>query len=168
MSSTQSTRGSRNRGGFSLVEATLVLVILAILSAIAAPRYASFTANQQLEAVARRVVADLALAQRNARQSSASRTVTFDVVQQLYTLNGITDPDHPLQTYAVRLGEEPYRARLVSASFGGDAAIVYDGFGTPDSGGTLVVAVGSRKKTITFDAGGGKPTKSPTQIDVVQ
>ena len=167
MRRTHTTTTRQQRRGFSIVEVVCVVVILAILGAMGLPRYAAFTANQQLEGVARRITADLAYAQRNARQSSASRTVVFDTVNHKYTLNGVMDPDHKSKAYAVRLGDEPYRARIVSASFGGDAQLVYDGFGTPDSGGTLIIAVGSTQKSITVDAGGGKPKKGPTELVVV-
>jgi len=48
----------------------------------------------------------------------------------------------------------------VSASFGGDATLIYDGFGKPDSGGQVVIAVGAYQKTILVDAGTGQPRKS--------
>ncbi len=138
----------------------MVMVILAIFGMIAAPRYAAFTATEQLESAARRLTADLSLAQRQARRSSASQTVTFNVAQSRYSLVGMTHPDHPGQAFEIRIGDEPYRARIVSASFGGDANLVYDGFGKPDSGGQVVIAVGAYQKTIQVDSGTGKPRKS--------
>jgi type II secretory pathway pseudopilin PulG len=148
------------RGAFTLVETFFVMVILAILSAIAVPRYAGFVANQQLEGAARRLTADLSLAQRQARRSSASQTVTFDVAHSSYQLVGMKHPDHPSQPFQICLLDEPYKARIVSASFGVVARIVYDGFGTPDTGGQVVIAVGAYQKTINVDVGTGRPTKA--------
>jgi type II secretory pathway pseudopilin PulG len=147
------------RSAFTIVEAVMVMVILAIFGMIAVPRYAAFTATERLEGAARRLTADLSLAQRQARRSSASQTVTFDVAQSRYQLVGMKHPDHPSQPYEIRVGDEPYRARIVSASFGGDATLVYDGFGKPDSGGQLVIAVGVYQKTIQVDAGTGQSSK---------
>lgn len=151
------------RSGFSLAEVVLVTVIVGILGAIALPRYSAYAAQQQLEGAARRVVADLAYAQRNARQASASRTVVFDVPRQLYSLTGVNDLDHKSNAYVVRLSDEPYRVQIVSASFGGDAQLIYDGYGTPDSAGTLILAVGTLRKTISIDTGAGKAIKGITQ-----
>jgi type II secretory pathway pseudopilin PulG len=153
----QHRRGGPARNAFTIVEAFFVMVILAILSAIAVPRYAGFVANQQLEGAARRLTADLSLAQRQARRSSASQTVVFDVANSKYQLVGMKHPDHPTQPFEVCLKDEPYRARIVSASFGGDATLVFDGFGAPDTAGTVVIAVGAYQKTINVDLGTGRP-----------
>jgi len=144
----------------------MVMVTLAMLSMIAVPRYAAFTATEQVEGAARRITADLSLAQRQARRAGASQTVTFNVAQSRYSLVGMTHPDHPGQAFEIRMGDEPYRARIVSASFGGDATLVYDGFGKPDSGGQVVIAVGAYQKTIQVDMGTGQPRKNAGLIIV--
>ena len=146
----------------------MVMVILAMLGMIAIPRYAAFTATEQLEGAARRLTADLSLAQRQARRSSASQTVSFNVAQSRYQLIGMKHPDHPNLPFDICVGDEPYRARIVSASFGGDATLVYDGFGKPDSGGQIVIAVGAYQKTIQVDSGTGKPKKSIAPIIVLE
>lgn len=167
MNPTRPHRGER-AGGFTLVEAVIVMFIIVVMGSIAFPRYAQFVANQQLEAASRKVVADLAFAQRQARQSSASRTVSFNAANSEYTLTGVADLDHPAQTYRVKLGAEPFRARIVSASFGGDANVVFDGYGAPDSGGSLVIAVGSRQATISVDVGVGRSKKVLTQVVAIE
>lgn len=151
------------RGAFTIVEAFFVMVILAILSAIAVPRYAGFVGNQQLEGAARRLTADLSLAQRQARRSSASQAVTFDVANSKYQLVGMKHPDHPSQPFEICLKDEPYHARIVSASFGGDATLVFDGFGAPDTAGQVVIAVGAHQKTISVDVETGRPTEADGQ-----
>ena len=148
-----------------------MLIILAILSAIAVPRCAGFVANQQLEGAARRLTADLSLAQRQARRSSASQTVTFDVAHSTYQLVGMKHPDHPSQPFIMNLSAEPYKARIVSASFGVVPQLVYDGFGAPSSAGQVVIAVGAYQKTINVNLGTGRPTKAsgpggPVQIEL--
>lgn len=153
---------------FTLVELVFVTVILGILASIAAPRYSAFVSNQQIEGAARKISADLAYAQHLARRGSTSKTVSFNVAGGSYTLVGVEHPDHPSQVYSVKLAEEPYGARIISASFGGDANLVFNGFGTPDSSGTLVIAVGARQTTITVDSGLGKSKKGLTQIESVQ
>lgn len=151
-------RGNRRVPAFSLVELTAVVVIIGILAAIAAPRFSSSLALQHVEAAARRLVVDLAFAQRRARSSNASQTVRFDSAAGTYSLIGMPHPDHAARDYGVSLQEEPYRTTLVSADFGGDQDIIFDVFGVPDSGGSVVIRVGSRVRTITVDADTGKAT----------
>jgi len=138
----------------------MVTIILAIVAAIAAPRYANAMALQRVEAAAQRVANDLALAQRRAKFSSASQTLTFDVDGDSYAVAGMPDPDHPGQTYTVSLSGEPYEAIIDSVDFAGAALVTFDGYGVPDNGGTIVVQSGTRQKTITVDGVTGRATIS--------
>lgn len=134
----------------------MVIVILGMVAAMAMPRYAGFMATRQLEAAARRIAADLALAREQARLTSAAKTVTFDALANCYTLTGVSDPDRAGASYEVCMGEEPYRATLVTPDFGGDAEIIFDGYGVPDSGGSVVIRVGSLQETVSLEAGTGR------------
>lgn len=138
---------------FSLVEAVFVVSIIGILGAIALPRYAGFVASQQTEAAARRIVSDLTYAQRQARQTSSKQRVIFDVGRGTYELPDMTDPDHKKKTYSVNLAEDPYRATIKDAKFGGGSTVTYDGFGNPDSPGTITITVGNYVQTVTVDGG---------------
>ncbi len=148
----------RSCRGFSLAEVVCVLVIIGTLAAIAAPRFGNSIALQHVEAASRRVIVDLAFAQRLARTADASRTVRFDPSADVYTLIGVTDPDHAAQEYGVSLAEEPYSVEMISADFGGDLDVIFDLFGVPDSGGSVEVRVGNHVRTITVDADTGKAT----------
>ena len=142
--------------GFSLVELVLVASITALLAGVAVPQFGQAVARQRVAAAARRIVVDLKLAQRQAKTSSSSQTVSFDVAADSYRLVGMADMDRPGDEYAVMLLEAPYRATIASADFAGDAAIVFDGWGLPDSGGSVVIQVGSYSKTISVDATTGE------------
>jgi len=133
-----------------------VLAILGIITGIVAPRYGQFLARQRVEAAARRIVADLSYAQRRARHMSKSVTVRFTAAAHRYTLLNTPDPDHPSATYSVSLVAEPYDAALTSVDFGGDADLVFDGFGRPDTGGTAVVRVGTYQKSVVVNAATGE------------
>ncbi len=152
------SRGSIAVGhGFSLLELAVVVSIIAILAAIAIPRYAAAIVQERLDATARRIVLDLTFAQRQARMSSASRSVAFTAANHSYTLTGIADPDHPGNTYTVNLSKPPYEATIMSASFGSGTQITFDGYGLPLNGvgGSVVIQVGSRIKTVTIDGASG-------------
>ena len=74
------------RGGFSLLEVLLVLAIVAICAAVAAPRYGRASGRYRADLAARRVLADLRLAQSYAKTASASRTVSFATTTEQYQL----------------------------------------------------------------------------------
>ena len=142
--------------GFSLVELVLVLCIITIVSAIAIPRWTGALQHYQLSMAAQRVTADIALAKSHANSSSASVSITFNVVTGTYTISGMNDPDHPANAYTVNLTEAPYKATLTSATFGGATQLTFDGYGTPAQGGTLVLTVGNSHQTITVDGSSGR------------
>ena len=146
----------RFQAAFTLVELAAVVVILALLAAMAMPRVASALTRNRADAAAGRVRLDLLYAQERARGTSASVTAVFDAARGVYQLEGVPDLDRPGSTYEVRLADEPYLATLVSADFGGDATVIFNGYGDPDSGGTVVLRVGDETRAVTLDAQTGK------------
>lgn len=141
-----------------MAELVLVIFIIATLAALAVPRFSNTLALQRVEAAKRRIVADLALAQRQARITNASQTVSFTLGTHEYSLIGMSHLDRPSLGYRVLLSEDPYGASLVSANFGGDPDITFDVFGVPDSGGSVVISVGNHVRTVTVDARTGRAT----------
>lgn len=150
-SSKQRLHQARTRG-FSLLELVIVVSIISIMSTVAVPRYYGILGQQRVEAAARRVVADLLYARRLARQTGTSTTVVFSVVRDDYEIVGMPDRDRVSTNYKVALTQEPYGTTIVSADFGGDASIIFDIFGVPDSGGSVLLRVGNRTQTVTVDA----------------
>ena len=137
----------------------MVVAIMAILAAVAIPRMAETVSRYRLEAAKTRILNDLALAQRRARVTGTSRTVRFLPAQEAYRLPEEAHLDNPSGVYRVQLWREPYEVDLVSADFDGDADLVFDGFGLPDSGGTVVIERGGYTATITVDANSGKASE---------
>ncbi|MBU0641584.1 MAG: GspH/FimT family pseudopilin [Planctomycetes bacterium] len=148
------------RGAFTLIELVVVMAILAILTVIAVPRVGTSLAHYRAEAAARRIVADLKLARQRARTSSANQSVVFDLANDSYVLAGMQDSDHSWKTYGAVLSDEPYQAQLVALDLGGDAELVFNGYGIPDSGGTIVVEAGSHRRTLTIEVESGEITMS--------
>ena len=142
-----------NAGGwyaaFTLVELLCVLIILGMMAMMAAPRYANAVAQNRAAAAARRITMDLALAQRQAKFTTTAQKVMFRTDMNKYVLSDMEDRDHPGLQYEISLSEEPYNATLVLADLGDDVEIIFDGFGVPDTGGTVVIEVGKHRKEIT-------------------
>jgi|GEM_PF-1100040 len=143
---------ARSVHAFSLLELLMVLAILVTLGALAAPRYGDTLARYRVQSAARRVARDLNEAASLARQSSAPCTVTFTAATDQYTIEFQSVSAGATQTRPIALNAEPYLASIDAAMFGADAIVIFDGFGVPDSGGTVVVSVGRLTRTITLDA----------------
>ena len=141
----------------TLLELVIVLLVLAILTAAAAPKFFDSLARYRAEAAAKRIAHDLRLARRQAQSTSASQSVVFNSPgAHKYELPGMDDPNRPGKSYEVPVFDEPYLATIVTANFGGDSTIVFDGYGQPDSGGSVTVQAGAHQKTVTVDAESGK------------
>ncbi|WP_372720207.1 GspH/FimT family pseudopilin [Novipirellula sp.] len=141
------------RSGLSLIEITIVLVILGIMTAAAAPRWADSLQRYRVANTANRMVADLKRAQLTAFRSSAAKTVTFDVDREQYSIADVRPLERPSGDYLVKLSEPPYQSSLVSVwGRTGTQTLTFNGFGIPNRGGNIIVGSGRLQTTITVDA----------------
>lgn len=134
------------RGGFTLVEVLLIVVIGIILASAAIPNLSTF-ADQQVGADARVLAADLEFARARAIATSQQHRVLFDATNNTYS---VESPPGTLLTEP--LGKKPWQRKLmvrgsgtdlVSADFNGQSAVIFDAAGTPNNGGTTVLKRGS-------------------------
>ena len=149
-------RHARTSGGFTLVELIVVIAVIAVAAAIAVPRYTSSLSRYRADMAARRIAADLGLARSRAKVKGATQTVLFTLASDSYTLPGVAGLDRPSDPYTVVVSAEPYKADLVSASFGGSTTASFNGYGAPAAGGSVVVQAGATQKTVLLDAGTGE------------
>ena len=132
---------------------------MSILAAVSVPRYITSLYKYQVDAAARRIKVDLEFLRRKARKESASRTVIFDVTNHRYTMANVGDLDHVGRSdYLVNLSFPPYKAKLNSVNCGGDATLVFNGYGKPDSSATIVVGSGAYTKTVSVESTAGSVT----------
>ncbi|MEX2316415.1 MAG: GspH/FimT family pseudopilin [Pirellulales bacterium] len=147
------------RFAFSLVELIIVVMIIGIFSAVAAPRFVDSLVFYRVESAARRVKADLELARQTARLTSASQSITF--VNQTYTMSaGVADLNSSGNPYAVDLVSSPYEINDVAVDFGGTSSVAFDGYGMPSSGGTVVITGPHHQCTVTLNGTTGQITIS--------
>lgn len=149
-------RGPDPYPAFSLLEVLLVLAIIAIAAVLAAPRFSRAGARYRADLAARRVAADLRLAQSQAKAASAARTVSFAPATEQYQLVGVSPLDGAAGDYTVILSAEPYTADLASANFNGSPQVIFSGWGLPNYGGTVVISVSGQQRTVTVDGATGR------------
>jgi prepilin-type N-terminal cleavage/methylation domain-containing protein len=142
------------RLAFTMIELVVVVLILGILSSVAAPRYLESMANYRAETVCQRIVADLKHARCRAQQTSANQTIVFQAGSNQSEISTMNDLDHPEKVYEHRLAEGVSQATLVSASFDSSSTLVFDIYGKPSNSGTIVFNAGGGNHAIQVEESG--------------
>ena len=150
-------RGRRRRA-FTIMELVIVVLIMGIMAAVAAPRYRDSLAHFRTEAAARRIAADLMRATQHAEANETAQQVEFSLPSNFYSLEGYSDPDHPSTVYKVSLSKTGHPAKLVACDFGGDCFVTFDMYGKPQNAGSVVVQSGNRQKTVRVNGTTGRVT----------
>jgi type II secretion system protein H len=144
------------RRAFTIFELVVVLMVMGIFTAVTAPTFFDSLLFHRVETAARRVKADLELARTQARLTSASQTITF--TNSTYTISNTQNLDKPGSLYYVDLTKQPYSLDSATANFSNLSKVSFDGYGTPLSGGTVVLKAKSHTCTVTVDATTGNVT----------
>ena len=77
-----------NKTGFTLIELMIVVAIMGILSAIAAPNFIHYMAERRLNGAARMVMSDLMAARQKAVTQNIDVNVVFTSDHRTYTITG--------------------------------------------------------------------------------
>jgi prepilin-type N-terminal cleavage/methylation domain-containing protein len=145
--------GRHSFRGFTLVELALVAAIIAIVAAMAVPRYAQAMERYRVEAATERIIKDLAHAAEVARTRSAPAVIRFDPLDDSYAIEDVHDPDRPSADYVVRLDRSPYGVALYHADFNDQPWLAFDGYGQPQADGVIIIGGPlSGMRVIRFDA----------------
>ena len=148
---------TRNRRGFTLAELVIVVLVIGIMTAVAAPKYADSLARFRVKAAAKRIAADLNYSRSQAKATGVSKNIQFSVGANNYILTGLEDLNHPGQSYQVNLSDTGHPASLSSADFGsGGTMVTFDFRGRPDNGGTVVVQSGGYTASVVVDGDWGE------------
>ncbi len=147
-----------NRVGWTLLDISITVLILGILSTIAVPRFWDAIERNRAEATAHRLQADLLWARQHAMASSTTVTVEFRTDVSRYSIPQLDHPDSPGQPYGVDVSAYPYQSSILRADFSGHTRVRFDRFGYPDSGGTVIVRCGGYQQSVTLAAQGTRAT----------
>ncbi len=149
------------RRAFSLIEMTIVVVIIGVVVAVAVPRFANSLSTQRADAAARAVAADVQRAVDMARSTSAPVTIVFDTDHDTYQVAGMTLADQGGGSDRRNLAAEFPGVSLAICDFGGSSTLTIDGFGSPTSSGEIVLKKNDEVRTLLFD-------RSTGQVDVIR
>ncbi len=149
--------GHALRDGFSVLELVVVLAIIGVVAAVAAPRWTSSQQNYRVDLAARRIAADIDAARVAARTESRTKSIAFSEGGLRYKITGVRLARRTVAVETdVDLAAEPHRVTDLAVDFGGTQAITFDAFGRPSAGGTIKVAVGGLVRYITVSPETGR------------
>ncbi|WP_424098555.1 pilus assembly FimT family protein [Moorena producens] len=154
-------RKLNNDAGFTFLELLIVILMLGILSSIAAPSWLAFVNRQRVSKVNERVVSVIQEAQRQAKNKKLSYSVSFrinDGVPEAAVYEN-NDNDNPTQNFQWQslvgdLGVKP------------EQIWVGTNLTTENKLGTLSI-LKDDNKTITFDNQGVLPNDADTNLAIV-
>lgn len=141
-----------NRRGFTVVELVVVIAVIATVSAVAIPRFASASARSRLEAASSRIVQDIGLVAASASAIGADRQIVFNAPSDEYVMMGVAGRGR-FANRTVKMGTAPYNTNIVSAVFEGAPLLTCNGFGLSETDGTIDLAVGRYGKRILITGG---------------
>ncbi len=128
------------------------MAILAVASSLVFSRYGRSIASYRVDSAARRVAQDLNTTKGWARARSQSKLITFTATG--YSISGLRALDGTSMIYTVDLSKEPYRTTFRSIDFGGTTQCMFDGYGAPQTIGTVRLQSGEAVRTVSMDAAG--------------
>ena len=153
----QKLRTSHRNPGVTLIELTIVLLIMVLLTLVAAPTFHNSISFRRVEASAQRIKADLELVKQFARETGSPATVSFEVAEEKYQVP-------PLQGLAagaasktvVDFGSDPYRCDIQTAVIGGKPWVTFDRFGLPHAAGGITLQAGSHNRLVSINGATGE------------
>jgi len=144
----------------------MVVVIIGIAAAVVIPN-AIGTASFQATSAARMIANDLQYAQDTAITFQSPVTVTFNTANESYRLTNASGAlIHPITktVYVTDFGALNgfSDVNIVSADFGGTAAVTFDEMGSPDRAGTITIQAGEHAYRLDVAAATGRVTVTRT------
>jgi prepilin-type N-terminal cleavage/methylation domain-containing protein len=138
-----------SRGAFSLVELAVVLVLMAIVLAIAAPRWMASTDRHRTELAAGRVASMIELARTRALQQGRTWFVRAEAGSSTMSIGPTEDP---ASATIVELGLDPLRAKIARSTINAASGFGFDAFGAPSGDGKVRLECGSMATHVQVQA----------------
>lgn len=153
---------SRFRGGITLVEIVIVVLVIGIMASMAVPRYSRQIQHRQVMSAAMLIISDLEQTRQRAISTSTTRSVTFDASAHAYSLTSESRYARGNNTATVQLNETPWSTQIRSISAGMSSASVrqltvsFNGTGTLNENARIVLVSGNMLATVHMDKASGR------------
>lgn len=152
--------GHGRRAAVTIVELVVVLTIMAMLAAVAAPRVNNLMRRQRLEQSARHVINDIRLARSEAIRSKQRYSIIFEPALQRYRMGRYgRQPGDPERVVVVN-AESGSSALLYQAIYTETSELVFDRLGMPDSAELIYLSDGVETAVLNVSPTTGKVTVS--------
>jgi prepilin-type N-terminal cleavage/methylation domain-containing protein len=152
------------RTGMSLFEVTIVMLLLAVLAAIATPRFSDSLQNSKLVAAANQIAGHIDYVRRTAMNDGKATTLHCNPTTARYWSNEVRLPHLPDQLLDVDVKSVHHPAFELTADFDGETSLSFDFEGVPHVGltplrsGRVTILSRGRSLDIWIAAGTGDTT----------
>ena len=149
------------RSGLTLIELTMVLLIMGILTAVAAPRLTSQLNQHSVGSVRSLIQTDLKAAQQEALTTSSSVTVSIDRLRNLYRITANRGGTATVLK-TVKIGDNPWNSTITTLLQGSTKksvdtmTLTINGAGIFGENVVINLASGSATARATVDAATGR------------
>lgn len=167
----------RRRCGLSMIELTLVILVIGLLAAVAAPRFAESLRVTQLEAAAQQMAAHIRYLRNVAINEGRTVTLVCDNVNETYQCDTVDFPERIGESIFVSLPDDVEPTFKLHANFDSATSMSFDFEGVPHVGGTamsngrVTLRSGDYRFRVSIDAGTGVVTVTrvePKTVDPVE
>lgn len=150
----------------SMIELTIVILIVGITAAVAAPRLADTVRAMRLRAAANQLAAHIDYVRSIALNEARTTTLVFDNSLDHYLCDDVFLPDRPGQSISVAVREVHDPSFDLTADFDSRSELSFDFEGvptvnsTPMASGTVILGYGNEQYQVAIAAGTGQTTVS--------
>ena len=142
------------RNAFSMIEMTLVIFIVGVIVAIAAPKFADAGSGRRLGAAQNVIERDINAVKLRAKATGKVHTVVFYPNDEMYVAFEGTDIKRDAIVFARELDTEPLNVDLSRTNIGGDQNILVSAFGELEKSFAVRVLDDGIEREVAFESTG--------------